>query len=988
MKNLISTTIKNYQILLKIRDNSTTILYKAFDKFLNRYVALEILKPTVLNSRVIYEHLKPVIKKNSVLSHPNIGTVLDYFIEDDLVCLAYNFHPMHTIQRYFNRSYSWKATSKDLVTISQALTYAHDKGVIHGFVNPQNIIINDKGTPILFGFEVEVFLIQYYSKNLPGSWISNKGEVYLAPEVLINNDYSMQSDIYSFGILIHEWLTGEYLNVGETPLLTVYLRSSQHKGKQLKKKYTDPEIHLIVEKCIHRNLKQRYQSIQEVSVLLARGALDYKITKEMAKAPLKYKPPQQRPPKFILVFLSFLYAIIIFAAGFYFQFFPNSPENPYVSLPLDSSPSMTKIIKITATIQANENRSLPSRTPTVIPIERTKPTLAFNQISFPIRDDEEIPALFNQTIDPMNAERIIQVANWGVGEVNYVGLSNDNSMLGIATSIGVELYDPHEFIRISFLDTSTRITAIAFSNDSNLMAVGDKDGVIQLWDTVSWKPILFFSEHRLGIMKLFFSDDDQFLYSLSKDEIINKWDIEKRDIAHRFSENTAYVTDMVTTPDEHYLITAGRNNKIQFWNLTTYEYVKNIRLPSQIYSVEVTPDSKKVVAGGADHRVYIIDIETEEISEKLDGLNYDVVRLILTDDGGIIAGDELGGIAYWDSTNVLQWKVNRPEGSSSRVDALTKGNQLIYLGKTEKIVSIDWQGITRIFDKKTGKELGVPHDFYNNPTNLKISPNDEYIAVQNDKKQVKVWSLLEGKILNNFEGELVFGNPFSPNSNLITLKLNDSTVKVYDVKSGKVLYQLNGHAQIKTIDYEFGGKVLVVGKPEDIHLWSLLNGQEIKIKKNFSTSGCTQIYDLNDDVIMFITNYNLIAPVIGSSSGLCEFVRVSWMRAMDINTTKKLIAVGGNSRLIVRNYEFSSEDINFESVNLKNVIGVAINPRSDIVASSLSDFTIRLWDINTKEELVILFGHKDEITDLEFTSNGRFLVSSSKDGFVKIWGVP
>ncbi|MAT42798.1 MAG: hypothetical protein CL609_10680 [Anaerolineaceae bacterium] len=986
MKNLISKTIKNYQILLKIRESSTTILYKAFDQFLDRYVALEILKPTTLDHQILYEQLKPIVKKNSILSHPNIGTILDYFIEDELVCLVYNFHPIHTIKRYFNRSYSWKATSTDLVTIAQALTYAHDKGVIHGFVNPHNIIINEKGAPILFGFEVEIFLIQYYSRILPGSWINNIGEAYLAPEVLIKNDYSMQSDIYSFGILMHEWLTGEYLYVGETPLLTVYLRSSQKKEKHLKNKYTNPEIKLIVEKCIHHDSKHRYQSIQEISVLLARGALDYKITKEMAKAPLKYKTPQKRPSKFVLTFFCFLFAFIIFVAGFYYQFLSNAPEKQFVSLPADSTPEMTPTFQFTPTV--NENSPLPSRTPTLIPTEKPKPTLTFNQISFPIRDGEDIPKLFNMNIETNNAERIIQVANWGIGEVNHLEVSSDRSMIGIATALGVEIYDPYEFRRIAFLDTSTRITTIAFSNNNNLIAVGDKDGVIQLWDTITWKPILFLSEHRKGIMKLFFSEDDQFLYSLSADETIKKWDIEKKIIAYQFSENTTYVSDMAVTPDGHYLITVGKNNKIQFWNLTTYEYVKNIRLPSQIFSVVVTPDSKQVVVGCADHRVYIIDIQTEEIYETLDGLNYDIVKLILTPDGGIIAGDQLGGIAYWDSSYSLQWKANRPEGSINRVDLLSSGSQLVYLDKTEQIVSIDWQGITRIFDKNSGKQIDTPIDFYNKPVNLKISPNDNYIAVQNDKKQVRVWSLLEGKVLFDFEGELVFGNPFSPNSQFIALKINDSTVRVYGIRSGKTIYQFNGHGQVKTIDYGFDGDILVVGKPEDLHLWSLLNGQEIVVTKNFSTSGCTQIYDLNDNVIMFITNYNLKVPVSDSSSGLCEFGRVGWMRAMDVNMTKKIIAVGGNSRLIVHNYEFSSDDINIEGVNLKNVMEVAIHPSGDIVASALNDFTIRLWDINTKEELVVLFGHKDEITDLEFTSNGRFLVSSSRDGFIKIWGVP
>lgn len=996
MNNLINKSIRQYQILLKVRESNTSIIFKAYKKELDRYLALEVLKTSPINNEELFLKLTPIIKNNLSLSHPGIGTIIDYFIEDELICLVYNFDPIHTIQRYFNRSYSWKATSKDLVLVSQALTYAHENGITHGSINPHNIIINAKGIPVLFGFGIELFILNYYEKVLPGSWVNNLSEKILAPEVILENTYSIQSDIYAFGLLINEWVTGQNLIVGDNPLLKVYLRISNQQNKfQQNKNEIEPEIQKIIEKCIDSDVKKRFKSMQELSVLLARGALNYNITKEMIKKPLTYTPPPKRPPKIILVFLSFIYFIIIFLAGVYFQYY----SSPQKDTPLQSN-STTDLSELDIhertpsldSINNNEENTIDKLTPQIEFIEdenEVNLSANFNQIIYPLRSGQDLPVTTNSSISLENVDRIIQYANLGLGEINFLQQSNDKKYIAIATSIGVEIIDSQNFSSVAFLDTSTWVSTVAFSQFSDFIATGDENGLIQVWNTNSWSSVSFLSSHTKGIQKLLFYEEDQLLFSLSADKTIKIWDIDTKKVIHEISEHTDYVTDMVITPDNQFLITGGKNRKIQFWDLNTKELVKTIQTPSQLTSVVVTPDSEKIIVGGSDHRIYLIDIKTDNIIKILDELKFDVVKIILTEDGGIIAGDQLGGIAYWDNQLSLLWKQPRPEGSINRSNILSCGHQLLYIEEGDYLISVNWQGITSFFDKKTGKQINTDVDFYNNPVSIKISHKNGLLAVQNDKNKTTLWDLQKSVIVNQFEGELVFGNPFSPDDQIISLKNGDKFVSVYDLKTGKQIYELGGHTKIETIDYIYDGSILVTGRKEDTHLWSVVNGQEIKVIKNFSTSGCTQIFDLSDSLIMLMTNYNLVLSAsTPNSNGLCQFNKVSWMRAMDINMDKKLIIVGGNSRLIVHNFSFSTKDNNIPGANRKNINGLAVHPEGNILASSLDDHTIRLWNIANNEELIVLFGHQDEITDLEFTSNGKFLISSSKDGFVKIWGIP
>jgi WD40 repeat protein len=74
-----------------------------------------------------------------------------------------------------------------------------------------------------------------------------------------------------------------------------------------------------------------------------------------------------------------------------------------------------------------------------------------------------------------------------------------------------------------------------------------------------------------------------------------------------------------------------------------------------------------------------------------------------------------------------------------------------------------------------------------------------------------------------------------------------------------------------------------------------------------------------------------------------------------------------------------SEDQNLRGVNLKNIIQVAISPNADLIAAAYDDHTIHIWDTATRDEIASLYGHNDTITGLQFTPDGKLLISTSVD---------
>ena len=110
------------------------------------------------------------------------------------------------------------------------------------------------------------------------------------------------------------------------------------------------------------------------------------------------------------------------------------------------------------------------------------------------------------------------------------------------------------------------------------------------------------------------------------------------------------------------------------------------------------------------------------------------------------------------------------------------------------------------------------------------------------------------------------------------------------------------------------------------------------------------------------------------------------MKVISIDDTNSFIAFGGNSKLgAERGNEtpFDMDDVSFIRIEK-----VAVNSDGTLLAAALDDHSIGIWDLASKKKIMQLFGPNNSITALKFTSDGTFLLSSSLDGTIRVWGIP
>ena len=197
-----------YQIIKLIGKGGMADVYLAIDTILNREVAIKILKDDLSHDANALERFSREALASTELSHPNIVDVYDVGDDGNSHYIVMEYVKGYTLKQLIKRrgAIPYKEAVWILKQLAGALMEAHRKGMVHRDVKSQNVLIKDDGTIKLtdFGIALAQGAMQITHKD------SILGSVhYLAPEVAKGQVATMQSDIYSLGIVFYELLTGD-----------------------------------------------------------------------------------------------------------------------------------------------------------------------------------------------------------------------------------------------------------------------------------------------------------------------------------------------------------------------------------------------------------------------------------------------------------------------------------------------------------------------------------------------------------------------------------------------------------------------------------------------------------------------------------------------------------------------------------------------------------------------------------------------------------
>ena len=251
-----------YELQELIGVGGMATVYKAYDTIDDKIVAVKILKEEFLGNDDFIRRFKNESKAIAVLSHPNIVKVFDVSFGDRIQYIVMEYIDGITLKEYIEHQkvINWKEAVHFTVQILEALEHAHEKGVVHRDIKPQNILISKDGTAKVSDFGIaKAASSNTITANAMGS------VHYISPEQARGGFSDEKSDIYSLGITMFEMLTGRVPFNGET---TVAIAIKHIQEEMPSPKEFVPEIPSsvasIVLKCCQKSPDRRYQNMAEL----------------------------------------------------------------------------------------------------------------------------------------------------------------------------------------------------------------------------------------------------------------------------------------------------------------------------------------------------------------------------------------------------------------------------------------------------------------------------------------------------------------------------------------------------------------------------------------------------------------------------------------------------------------------------------------------------------------------------------------------------
>ena len=338
-------------------------VYKAYDSIDDRSVAVKILRDEHMQNDELLRRFRNESKAIAVLSHPNIVKVYDVSFNEDIQYIVMEHIDGITLKEYIEQQkvLRWKEAVHFAVQILRALQHAHDKGIVHRDIKPQNVMLLSDGT-----IKVADFGIAKFARSSQQT-ITDKaiGSVhYISPEQAKGEVTDEKSDIYSLGIMLYEMTTGQLPFDADSPV-SVALQQIQSQPKLPRQINPDiPEgLEDIIVRAMQKDPSRRYRSAAEMLRDIDEFKRDpsisfeYRYTepeektigenfKKTAEQTKKVKDEQVRSAPIVPVLagitIAFIVVAIIFVIGIMamvrpFEEVPNTTAPNLVGMNLDSA---------------------------------------------------------------------------------------------------------------------------------------------------------------------------------------------------------------------------------------------------------------------------------------------------------------------------------------------------------------------------------------------------------------------------------------------------------------------------------------------------------------------------------------------------------------------------------------------------------------------------------------------------------------------------
>lgn len=266
------TRLGPYAIVRSLGGGGMGQVYEARDTRLDRRGAVKTLRPELLADPQARRRFEREAKALSGLNHPNVCTVFDVGHQDGLDFIVMEYIDGDTLAALLDRNTLDEVTTvRYAVQAAEALAEAHEHGVLHRDIKPQNVMVTQRGQVKVLDFGLAKSVSPHPEDAPTVSGFSDAGVVlgtapYMSPEQVRGDSVDARSDVFSLGSVVYEALAGRapfHATTAAETMSAILTRDPVPLARVAPQ--TTPELQRIVRKCLDKDRSRRYQTVRDVA---------------------------------------------------------------------------------------------------------------------------------------------------------------------------------------------------------------------------------------------------------------------------------------------------------------------------------------------------------------------------------------------------------------------------------------------------------------------------------------------------------------------------------------------------------------------------------------------------------------------------------------------------------------------------------------------------------------------------------------------------
>jgi WD40 repeat protein/transcriptional regulator with XRE-family HTH domain len=482
-----------------------------------------------------------------------------------------------------------------------------------------------------------------------------------------------------------------------------------------------------------------------------------------------------------------------------------------------------------------------------------------------------------------------------------------------------------------FSEILDEVWSVAISQDGQLLATGDNNCKICLWQLQTGQQILTCQGHTNWVRSVAFSFDGETLVSGSADR------------------------------------------KVKLWSVKTGECLKTFTgHDGEVYSVAFSSDGQTVVSGSGDQTIKLWDINTGQCLKTFTGHSKEVFAIAIAPNQPL-------------EHRRLQPNISKAGETPTPQELFEKSNhQILASGSGDQTI--------KLWDINTGECLKTYTGHTNWILSIAFSPDGQTLFSSSPDRLVKQWEVSTGKCIKTFTGHQnwVMSVAVSPDGQTLVSSSGDQTIKLWDVRNGTCFKTLTGHNQaIWSVAFSCDGKTIASGSPDQtVRLWDISTGQCLKTLCGYTNRVYSVAWSPNGTIAS--GSFDAVVRLWDAETGQCRKIlsgHTQQVYSVAGSWERQILASGSGDRTI-KLWDMRTGQCLRTLIGHENwVYAVAFSPYGQILASGSGDHTVKLWSVSTGQCLKTFVGHTTWIWSVAWSPDGQILASSSGDRTVRLWDI-